>query len=78
MEWSRVTHDESRLRLWESLRGGVGCVLQRGPSFAWLSEAVRASKRARRRLSQLSVRFGTLARAVGKVFLGWFSVSIGL
>lgn len=56
MEWSQVTHDESRLRLWESLRGGVDCVLQRGPSYAWLSQAVGASKRARRRLSQLSVR----------------------
>ncbi|CAM9392313.1 unnamed protein product, partial [Laminaria digitata] len=55
MEWSKVTHDKSRLRLWETLRGGVGCVLQRGPSFSWLSQAVGASKRVRRRLSQLSV-----------------------
>ncbi|CAM9548129.1 unnamed protein product [Ectocarpus fasciculatus] len=55
MEWSRVTHDKERLRLWETLRDIVGCVLQRGPSFAWLSKAVVASKRARGRLHQLSV-----------------------
>ncbi|CBJ27099.1 lysophospholipase l2 pldb, hydrolase of alpha/beta superfamily [Ectocarpus siliculosus] len=55
MEWSRVTHDKERLRLWETLRGTVGCVLQRGPSFAWLSKSVLASKRARGRLHQLSV-----------------------
>lgn len=55
MEWSRVTHDRRRLRLWETLRGEVGCVLQRGPSFAWLSQAVGASKQGRRRLGDLSV-----------------------
>ncbi|CAM9214823.1 unnamed protein product [Ectocarpus sp. 8 AP-2014] len=55
MEWSRVTHGKERLRLWETLRDIVGCVLQRGPSFAWLSKSVVASKRARARLHQLSV-----------------------
>lgn len=55
MEWSRVTHDKRRLRLWETLRGRVGCVLQRGPSFAWLSAAVGASKRVRRQLGGLAV-----------------------
>ncbi|CAM9979676.1 unnamed protein product [Pylaiella littoralis] len=55
MERSRVTHDRQRLRLWEVLREEVGCVLQRGPSFAWLSQAVGASKRARRRFAQLAV-----------------------
>lgn len=55
MEWSKVTHDRRRLQLWETLRGEVGCVLQRGPSFAWLSQAITASKRGRRRLGDLSV-----------------------
>ncbi|CAM9853661.1 unnamed protein product [Scytosiphon promiscuus] len=55
MEWSRVTHDKRRLRLWETLRGRVGCVLQRGPSFAWLSMAIGASKRARREVGKLAV-----------------------
>lgn len=57
MEWSKVTHDRRRLRLWETLRGEVGCVLQRGPSFAWLSQAIGASKRGRRRFRDLSVRW---------------------
>lgn len=56
MEWSRVTHDKERLRLWEGLRGSVGCVLQRGPSFAWLAQAIGASKRARRRYPDVTVR----------------------
>lgn len=55
MDASRVTHDRQRLRLWETLRGEVGCVLQRGPSFTWLSQAIAASKRGRRRLGGLSV-----------------------
>lgn len=56
MDWSSVTHDKRRLRLWEGLRLSLGCVLQRGPSFAWLSQAIKAAKRARRKLSKLTVR----------------------
>lgn len=56
MAKSHVTHDVRRLRLWECLRHGMGCVMMRGPSQAWLWQAVSASKRVRKNFSRLSVR----------------------